>query len=52
LSETLSETRPKKYYTNYGAKRMVIILGQAKNYKPPPQILGQNVGETIIKKYW
>jgi hypothetical protein len=27
---------------------MVIILGQAKNYKPPLTILGQNVGEKII----
>jgi hypothetical protein len=36
-----------KLYTNYKAKRMVIILGQAKNYKPPLTILGQNVGEKI-----
>jgi hypothetical protein len=30
---------------------MVIILGQAKNYKPPLTILGQNVGEKFIYIY-
>jgi len=45
LSEYLSDNLGQKYYTNYGAKRMVILWGKLKNYKPPPQILGQNVGE-------
>jgi hypothetical protein len=37
-----------KLYTNTWAKRMVIILGQAKNYKPPSNPGPKSRGEILI----
>ena len=54
MSETLSEYMAQKIYTNNKTKRMVIILGQAKNYKPPnnpgPKCRGEIVNINIKTK--
>jgi hypothetical protein len=39
--------KAQKLYTNYRAKRMVILRGKRKNLTTPLSILGQNVGEKI-----